>query len=284
MTSQALGSKALRGRAAAPRRGVVLRHALAVQRRALIVWSAAFAALIGLYSAFWPSLHGSSQWRQLFETLPKSYRALFTVGGSIDLSTPAGYLGVELMAFMGPTLLAVYAIGTGAAAVAGEESQGTLEPVLAAPVARAAVLLERFGALVAGLLVLTAAQAAALLAFCAAVGMDLSAARIAEGGAALAIFGLFTGSVALAAGAATGRPAPARAVAALFAVAAYLVNALGQLTDTLRPVRPLSPFYLLLGNNPLANGLRIGPALAVIGVSLLIVALGAALLERRDLI
>jgi hypothetical protein len=40
---------------------------------------------------------------------------------------------------------------------------------------------------------------------------------------------------------------------------------------------------LLLGNNPLAHGLRVGPALAVTGVSLLFVALGALRLERRDL-
>ena len=51
----------------------------------------------------------------------------------------------------------------------------------------------------------------------------------------------------------------------------------------LRPVRPVSPFYLLLGNNPLANGLRWGPAAAVAAVSIALVALAAVGLERRDL-
>lgn len=264
-------------------RAVVLRHTLAVHRRALAVWSAAFAALIGLYTAFWPSLHGNSDWKKLFDTLPKGYRALFTVGGSIDLSTPAGYLGVELMAFMGPALIAVYAIGVGTSGLAGDEAQGTLEAVLCAPIRRSRVLIERLVALAAGLVVLAVVQTLALLVFSAAFNMDLSAARIAAGSTALAVFGFFTGSVALAVGAATGKPVLARATAALLAVAAYVINALGQLTDALRPARPISPFYLLLGNNPLANGLWVGPALAVTGVSLLLVAAGALLLERRDL-
>ncbi|GAA1810588.1 hypothetical protein HC028_19280 [Planosporangium flavigriseum] len=50
--------------------------------------------------------------------------------------------------------------------------------------------------------------------------------------------------------------------AALVAVASYLVNAFAQLTDALKPARPFSPFYLLLGNEPLTNGLATGRGLA----------------------
>jgi hypothetical protein len=69
-------------------------------------------------------------------TLPQTYRAIFTAGGQLDLSTPAGYLGIELMGFLGPALMAIYAISTGAAAIAGEEGRGGLEVTLSAPVAR----------------------------------------------------------------------------------------------------------------------------------------------------
>jgi len=59
--------------------------------------------------------------------------------------------------------------------------------------------------------------------------------------AALGLFGLFTGTTALSAGAATGSPAIARGLAALVIVASYLINALAQVTTTLRPARPVSP-------------------------------------------
>jgi ABC-2 type transport system permease protein len=82
-----------------------------------VIWAAAFAGLIALYAVIWPSVRGNISWRNLFDTLPATYRALFTASGTIDLSTAGGYLGVELMGFMGPALIAVCTITAGAAAM-----------------------------------------------------------------------------------------------------------------------------------------------------------------------
>ena len=95
----------------------ITRQALRTGRRTLAIWAASFAGLIALYAVIWPSVRGNTSWRNLFDTLPATYRALFTASGTIDLSTAGGYLGVELMGFMGPALIAVYAITTGAAAL-----------------------------------------------------------------------------------------------------------------------------------------------------------------------
>ncbi|MGE5292681.1 MAG: hypothetical protein ACM3ML_36920 [Micromonosporaceae bacterium] len=59
----------------------------------------------------------------------------------------------------------------------------------------------------------------------------------------------------------------ARGLGALVAVASYLINALAQVTSTLKPVRPLSPFYLLLGNEPLQHDHRAGGALSVLAAA-----------------
>src|SRR5512144_326859 len=91
----------------------ITRQALRAARRTLGIWAAAFAGLIALYAVIWPSVRGNASWRNLFDTLPQTYRALFTASGTIDLSTAGGYLGVELMGFMGPALIAVYAITAG---------------------------------------------------------------------------------------------------------------------------------------------------------------------------
>jgi beta-exotoxin I transport system permease protein len=271
---------------AAPRIGArpeIASRSLLDQRRTLAMWALAFVAIIAMYAAIWPTVKGNTQWRQLFDTLPESYRALFTAGGQIDLSTPSGYLGVELLSFVGPTLIAIYAVVAGSAAIAGEEDRGILELTLSAPVSRTRVLAERFAALLAGITLLMAALAGGLWLFSAIFDMGLGLAAIAACGGALGLFGLFVGSVALAVGAATGRPALARGTAALVAVASYLVNALGQLTDALEPGRPFSPYYLVLGNDPLSNGLAAGRCLAVAAVSVALVAVAALALRRRDL-
>ena len=264
-------------------RGEVTRQALRAARRTLAIWAAAFAGLIALYAVIWPSVRGNASWRNLFDTLPQTYRALFTASGTIDLSTAAGYLGVELMGFMGPALIAVYAITAGSAAIAGEEDRGGLEVTLSAPVSRARVFGQRFAALVAGIAALVIATGAVLWIFSAMLDMRLGLGAIASAAAALGIFGLFAGAVAIAVGAATGSPAVARGVAALVVVASYLINALAQVTSALRPARPISPYYLVLGNEPLAHGLRLTGAVSVLAAVAAIAAAGGILFARRDL-
>ena len=258
-------------------------QALRVSWRRLAIWAGSFAGLIALYAVIWPSVRGNTSWRNLFDTLPETYRALFTASGTIDLSTPGGYLGIELMGFMGPTLIAVYAITAGAAAIAGEEDLGGLEVTLSAPVSRARVFAQRCVALVIGIVTLMAAAGAALWIFSALLGMGLGLGAIASGAAALGLFGLFAGAVAIAVGAATGSAATARGLAALTAVVSYLINALAQITSVLRPARPVSPYYLVLGNEPLAHGLRLIGAVSVLGVAVILAVAGGILFARRDL-
>jgi ABC-2 type transport system permease protein len=113
--------------------------------------------------------------------------------------------------------------------------------------------------------------------------MGLSLGAIASGAAALGLFGLFTGAVAIAVGAATGSAAAARGLAALAAVVSYLINALAQITSVLRPARPVSPYYLVLGNEPLAHGLRLIGAVSVLGIAVILAVAGGILFTRRDL-
>ena len=108
------------------------------------------------------------------------------------------------------------------------------------------------------------AAGVALRVFSALLGMELALGAIASAAAALGIFGLFAGTVAIAGGAAAGSAAVARGVAALVVVASYLINALAQVTSALRAARPISPYYLVLGNEPLAHGLRLTGAVSVL--------------------
>src|SRR5487761_1586302 len=84
------------------------------QRNALLAWAVSLAALVAMYVAVYPSVKGSSSFSKLIDQMPKAYRALFTTGGGADFTTPAGYLNTELLTFMGPLLVMVYAIGAGA--------------------------------------------------------------------------------------------------------------------------------------------------------------------------
>ena len=174
-------------------------------------------------------------------------------------------------------------VAAGAAAIAGEEDRGGLEVTLSAPVSRIRVFTGRCAGLVIGITILMIATGAALWIFSALLGMGLGVGAIASGVAALGLFGLFTGAVAIAVGAATGSATAARGLAALAAVASYLINALAQITSVMRPARPVSPYYLVLGNEPLAHGLRLIGAVSVLAAVAVLLIAGGIRFARRDL-
>jgi hypothetical protein len=73
------------------------------------------------------------------------------------------------------------------------------------------------------------------------------------------------------------------AVTAGVAVAAYLVDSLGQVVGWLEPFRVLSPFAWSTEGEPLRNGLDWTSAGVLLGASLVLAAIGTWIFERRDL-
>jgi len=184
---------------------------------------------------------------------------------------------------MAPILFLVFAVGFGAGTVAGEEEQGTLDLLLANPLSRRRVVLEKFGALSIGIILLAVIYWAGLAVGVAIVGEDMNLLNIAAACFSLALLGMTFGTLSLAIGCATGKRNLAMAGTGGLAVVTYFLNALAPVIDFLEPFRGVSPFYYYIGGDPLNNGLNAGHAGVLIG--LIAVFLGAALLlfERRDL-
>src|ERR671919_802880 len=124
------------------RAGIVLRQMLRERRRGVLWWSVAIAALTAITAASYPAIKDvGSVFDQLVEQMPEGMLELFGAEGGI--TSPEGYLNSQLYSNILPILLLVYGIGMAAWAVAGTEREGTLEPLLANPVSRSQVALER---------------------------------------------------------------------------------------------------------------------------------------------
>lgn len=259
---------------------VVAVKAVRDQRRALLFWALGLVAMIGMYVGIYPSMRGQTSYRDILDSMPESLRALFVASGLEDVTTGPGYLYVELLSFMAPLLVLLYAVGAGASAVAGEEDRHTLDLLLAHPVSRTRVVLEKVGAMVAGLLVLGTTLVVAIIVLGALVDMGLSSAYVVATVVHLLLLGLVFGSMALLVGCVTGRVGLSRAVPGLLAVVAYLVNGLGLTVDWLRPLRPASPFYQYLDHDPIRHGLS-WPAVAVALATSAVLLLAAVWAFRR---
>jgi len=110
------------------------------QRRSLAAWSDALVLVVAMYVAICPSVRDQPSLNDFLDQMPEAVRSLFATAGA-DMSTPVGYVQIELLSFMGPILVIMYAVGQGSGAVAGEEERHTLDLLLANPVGRGRIVL-----------------------------------------------------------------------------------------------------------------------------------------------
>ncbi|EWT06114.1 ABC transporter permease [Intrasporangium chromatireducens Q5-1] len=259
----------------------VLLKTLRDQRRSYAAWCLSVVLLVAMYVALWPSIRDQPSMQDFLDQMPQALRNLLATSGA-DMSTPVGYIQVEFLSFMGPILVILYAVLAGSGAVAGEEDRRTLDLLLATPVARSRIVVDKAVAMVLGALGLTTLLGVALLLEGTFVGLDLPAGKVAAAMLHLALLGLVFGALSLLVGAATGRLALSRGVPAFVAVVAYVVNGLGGLVSWLEPFQKLSPFFQYAGHDPLHAGVSwLGVTVAVATVAVLVVG-GALAFERRD--
>jgi ABC-2 type transport system permease protein len=261
--------------------GSVLSKTLRDQRRALAWWAAGFVATVLMYAAFWPNVRdNAAQFTQYLEDLPEFLKNLI---GGLEFGTPEGYVQSELFSFVAPILLLVYAVGSGARAIAGEEEAGSLDLLLSTPVRRRRVLLDKFFAMLAATFGLVAVMWLTLLVFGPLFDLRPDLGGVTAMSLNAFLLGLAFGSLALATGAATGSKNLAIGVPSGVALVTFILNALAPSVDWLEPFRLVSPFYYYSGGDPIRNGLDPVHALVLVVVSAVALAVALVAFERRDL-
>jgi ABC-2 type transport system permease protein len=258
----------------------VFAKAVTDSRRGWIGWAVAMAAVAAMYAGFWPSIGNNPDMTKALEAYPESLKEALHMQ---DLTQPANYLGTTVFGLLIPLLLAVFAISAGVKAVAGDEEAGTLDLVLAHPVSRVSLALQRFAAIAAALAVITGLLALAVIGLRGPADFtEVSAGKILAICFQLALFGLFFAALSYAVGAWTGKRTAAIAVGAAVVVFAYLGDSFLPQVDALKWTEPISPFDWYLGGEPLVNGVQLGHAALLLGSALLLVAIGTWRFNRRD--
>ena len=258
-------------------------HTLRVNRRSLLLWSLALAATVLMYLVFYPPIHdNAAAYEKAIRGLPKALRRLSA--GEGDVASPAGYLQGQLFATFGFILLLVFAVGRGTRAIAGDEQSGLLELVMAAPVSRTRLVLERVLALTVESLVAGAALLVTLVALGPAfeiTGIPFShmLAATLSGVVGALVFGL----VALAAGALTGSRAISLGTGSALASVGFLYTTLSPLSSSLADQQFFSPCWQAFGYDPLANGLDVGRFAVLVVEAAVLIAIALAGFARRDL-
>lgn len=251
--------------------------------RGLLWWSLGLVGLVAMMTAVYPSVRDNESMKKLVSQYPDALKAFIAFGGSVDYASGAGYLGSELFSFMLPLLLIIAAVGAGARAIAGEEERGTLDLLLANPISRGRLVLEKLGALGAELAFLAVVLWCALAVGASAASMKIGPGNLAAATIDATLLALLFGALALLAGCATGKRGPALAVPAAGAAAAYVVNALAAIVHALDPLRKASPFYHYAAGDPLRHGLSVVHSGLLLVATLVLALLAPLAFSRRDL-
>ena len=252
------------------------------RRKALVWWIAGLAVLIGLMVLFYPTIRDNDELSKLIESYPPEMLAIFGVNDPLSFTTPAGYLQGELFGFMLPLLFLIYAIGFGANALAGEEEAKTIDLLLANPVSRTTVVVQKVAALLSlvtllGLITWLALWVSALL-----IDMEISSVYLLAASVSTILLALCFGMLTLALGALTGRKGQSMGISVALAVLLFFGNNLATSVTWLEPVQKLSPFYYAYGNQPLSQGFDWFGIGMMATISMICVGISVWAFNRRD--
>jgi ABC-2 type transport system permease protein len=251
------------------------------QRGALLGWSGGltFISLFLLY--FYPFISRASEVLKVLDSLPPVIKNL--VGKNNFMATPEGFLNLQPFSILAPLLFIVFAIGRGADATAGEEERGTLDLLLSYPLPRWQLLLAKFAAQAAALLLLSLVFWSSLAAGTRLFRVAVDWSRLAQVIFSLLLMGLTFLSLSLLIGCLSGKRKLSQGVSGGFALVTYLINAYAPMIDGLRPYQVVSPFYYYNGRAVLINGFVPSHALVLAGLSAVFLAAALFFFARRDL-
>lgn len=248
------------------------------QRRGLLGWGIGLLVVTLVYGGFYP-FAATPEYGELIESLPAG---LADAMGWSAIASAHGYLGSTVFGILGPILAIIFAISTGAKAIAGDEENASLELLITHPVTRTRVVLQR--ALALGIALLGAGMVVfvGILVIAEPIELGLPLAHVAAASLQLALLAAVFGSLALLVGGLVGRRGPVIGITALVAVIAYLANGAAPMVDALAWMQDISPFYWFAGTDTLRDGLDPAKAGLLAAMTGVFVAGAAIAFNRRD--
>lgn len=216
----------------------------------------------------------------LADSFPPEFSAVF--GDLAAAATPAGFLNIELYSLFLPFAVAIMGIVIGAGMIGKEENSGTLELLLAGPISRSNIFIQKMAA---------AEIILVFIAFSAWLGVavgkvffvfDVNLFDVALASLSVYLLGMLYCMATLAGYNLSGKPKVGVGVGAGLLALTYFADVVSKLVDNLENLKYLSPFYYM----DIASVLNGKPELInfaiLIGLSLTLYAVAHLAFMRRD--
>jgi len=145
-----------------------------------LVLAALLAAMSLLFVALFPSIASSGADLDAYmESLPPALQTAFGATGTFSIATIEGFLAVELYQFFWVLMLGIYAAYLAGGLIAGDVERDRMDVLLAAPITRRRVVVEKFLSLVPVVVALNLVVGATVYAGVLAIGESVPLADLA---------------------------------------------------------------------------------------------------------
>jgi ABC-2 type transport system permease protein len=171
----------------------------------------------------------------------------------------------------------------GGRALSGEETRNTMGLLLANPISRYRIVIEKSIAMIVCSTVTGTATFAGVAAGNLLGGLGMSYTNLAATCLMVTLLGILFGALAIAIDSAIGNGRTAASGSIGAALASYLVSSFLPLNQNLAGLAKWSPYYYFQGNDPIHNGLDLTHIAVLAGSSLVLLAISIFFFQRRDL-
>jgi ABC-2 type transport system permease protein len=247
------------------------------KRWMLLSWSLGIIALVVFTMLFYPTL--SKSLGDSLKNVPDSLKSF--LGDSAAYSSIAGYTDLQIFAQLNFYTI-IFGVILFSGILAGEEGDGTLQTLLAQPVSRARIYIEKLMGSITLLVGVSIGVLVGILVGLVFINEHLGLGRLLGSILALILITLVFSSLAFSLGAITGKRGLSGGLAGMLAFTTFLISSLAESVKSLQFVDKLSPFHYYNKPGILQYGVHWGDLLILALISLVILIAGLVVFVRRD--
>ena len=256
--------------------------ALYDRRWFMLGWSLGFIGFAALMVSFYPAMHQDGALDALVENMPPAFEGL--IGNLANLKSFDLYLASQMFDIRLPLVAGIMAIILGMTLGTSEESTGELRTILALPVSRTKVLVQKWLALATVSLVTVIALGVGIYAIAPFVkGAELSFGLFLQLGFMTWLLMVTYGTIAFALGMALGSKGLASTVSILVVVGSFIITTFAPAVEWLEKIEPWSLIYYFPAVDIVNNGIALKNIAVLGGITLVLVTIAIILFRRRDI-
>lgn len=261
--------------------GAVFAKTLKDKRWFTFGWTLGFALLSLLMTLFYPAMHADGVLDTLTKNLPKGFEAL--VGNLAYLQHFSTYLAAQLFDIRGSIFAGIVAIIIGLSLSVGDEDRGYLRTLLALPIGRSRLLLEKWLAMIVVMAIIVMGMLVTIYVAAPTIGESVDGWWLLRLVAGQWLVMVAIGSLVFAAGMASGTRAVATIVGVIVVVVGFILATFGPSVDWLKDYDVLSIYHYFPATDIATTGFVVRDLLVLGGCIVLPIVLALLSFRRRDI-